>query len=280
MTSRPLRVFLCHSSNDKTAVRELYQKLRAEPWIQPWLDEEELYPGQDWNMEIEKAVVSSDVVIVCLSNGSINKRGFVQKELRFALDVALEMPEETIFVIPLRLEECTPPRSLRDWQYADYFEGQRERAYRRLLVSLKSRVNLNSSTSFPENNNNVGDQFNKKSVKESYSKSSQDASTFISDASNGKKVFSFSLVIGLLWIVPLLLALFGTNFGVVGALLFSLLGGVIGLIVGFLELFVFKNSKAKYGIWASFSCLLFWAFLFWVDETYRWCVFFPFISGC
>ncbi|HRQ24267.1 MAG TPA: TIR domain-containing protein [Anaerolineales bacterium] len=44
--NRPLRVFLCHSSNDKPAVRELYQKLRAEQWIQPWLDEEELYPGR------------------------------------------------------------------------------------------------------------------------------------------------------------------------------------------------------------------------------------------
>ena len=56
---RPLRVFLCHSSNDKPAALkgdELYQKLRAKAWIQPWLDEEELYPGQDWNMEIEKAV--------------------------------------------------------------------------------------------------------------------------------------------------------------------------------------------------------------------------------
>jgi hypothetical protein len=27
--NRPLRVFLCHSSNDKPAARELYQKLRA-----------------------------------------------------------------------------------------------------------------------------------------------------------------------------------------------------------------------------------------------------------
>jgi hypothetical protein len=41
MTNRPLSVFLCHSSNDKPAVRELYQKLRVEPWIQLWLDEEE-----------------------------------------------------------------------------------------------------------------------------------------------------------------------------------------------------------------------------------------------
>lgn len=141
-TKRPLRVFLCHSSADKPAVRELYQKLRAEPWIEPWLDEEELFPGQDWETEIEKAVEASDVVLVCLSNGSINKRGYVQKELRFALDIALEIPEETIFIVPLRLEECTPPRSLRDWQYADYFDGQQERAFEKLLISLKTRTNL------------------------------------------------------------------------------------------------------------------------------------------
>ncbi|MDP1624632.1 MAG: TIR domain-containing protein, partial [bacterium] len=102
------------------------------------------------DLAIEKAVENSDIVLVCLSNGSINKKGYVQKELRFALDIALEMPEETIFIIPLRLEECSPPRSLRDWQYADYFEGQRDRAFQRLLGSFKKRadslgINLPSS---------------------------------------------------------------------------------------------------------------------------------------
>lgn len=53
---RPLRVFLCHSKNDIKTVRELYEKLCAEPWITPWLDEENLYPGQDWNLEIEKVI--------------------------------------------------------------------------------------------------------------------------------------------------------------------------------------------------------------------------------
>ena len=94
--NRPLRVFLCHSSNDKPAVRELYQKLRAEPWIQPWLDEEELYPGQDWNMEIEKAVEAADAIIVCLTKNSINKEGYVQRELRIVLDFADYKPEGTI----------------------------------------------------------------------------------------------------------------------------------------------------------------------------------------
>jgi hypothetical protein len=139
-TNRPLRVFLCHSSNDKPAVRELYQKLRAEAWIQPWLDEEELYPGQDWNMEIEKAVEAADAIIVCLTKNSINKEGYVQRELRIVLDFADYKPEGTLYIIPVRLEECDPPRRLRSWQYADYFEGQRERGLERLLISLKRRT--------------------------------------------------------------------------------------------------------------------------------------------
>jgi hypothetical protein len=138
--NRPLRVFLCHSSNDKPAVRELYQKLRAETWISPWLDEEELYPGQDWNMEIEKAVEAADAIIVCLTKNSINKEGYVQRELRIVLDFADYKPEGTIYILPVRLEECEPPRRLRAWQYADYFEGQRERALERLLISLKRRA--------------------------------------------------------------------------------------------------------------------------------------------
>jgi len=51
--TRKLRVFLCHSSQDKPIVRELYQRLLAEGWIDPWLDEEKLLPGQDWGMEIK-----------------------------------------------------------------------------------------------------------------------------------------------------------------------------------------------------------------------------------
>jgi len=40
MPDRKLRVFLCHASQDKPIVRELYQRLLAEGWIDPWLDEE------------------------------------------------------------------------------------------------------------------------------------------------------------------------------------------------------------------------------------------------
>ncbi|MCX6056995.1 MAG: SUMF1/EgtB/PvdO family nonheme iron enzyme [Chloroflexi bacterium] len=141
MTNRPLRVFPCHSSKDKTAVRELYKKLRLEDWIDPWLDEEKLLPGQDWHMEIEKAVEVTDVVVVLLSNQSVSQEGYVQRELKLALDVADEKPEGAIFIVPLRLDECPAPRRLKGWHYVDYFPADRKDwAVGRLVASLKTRA--------------------------------------------------------------------------------------------------------------------------------------------
>lgn len=77
---RKLRVFLCHASQDKPVVRELYKRLEAEGWIDPWLDEEKLLPGQDWDLEIEEAVEVSDAVIVCLSKNSVTKRVIFKKK--------------------------------------------------------------------------------------------------------------------------------------------------------------------------------------------------------
>jgi len=137
MTNRPLRVFLCHSSNDKLAVRELYQKLRAEPWIDPWLDEEKLLPGQKWKREIPKAVRQADAVIICLSETSITKEGYVQREIKFALDFALEKPDGAIYLIPAKIKECEVPDSLSDWQWVNLFDP---RGFDFILQSLKLRA--------------------------------------------------------------------------------------------------------------------------------------------
>ena len=139
-TKRKLHVFLCHASQDKPVVRELHQRLLAEDWIDPWLDEDRLLPGQDWNLEIEKAVESSDAVIVCVSSTSIAKEGYIQKELRKVLNIALEKLEGAIFVLPVRLDDCELPRQLRDRQALNYFpESNRAAAFDRLKASLKIR---------------------------------------------------------------------------------------------------------------------------------------------
>jgi formylglycine-generating enzyme required for sulfatase activity len=135
-----LKVFLCHASQDRTVVRELYQKLLAEGWIEPWLDVNNLLPGQDWHAEIEIAVETADIVIIFISNISVNKDGFVQKELRYARDIALEKSEGTIFLIPVRLENANVPRGLRHLQWIDYFGEAKDQSYADLTASLKIRL--------------------------------------------------------------------------------------------------------------------------------------------
>lgn len=132
----PLRVFLCHASDDKPNVRLLHQRLRAEG-LKPWLDEEELLPGQDWHEAISKAVRSSDAVIVCLSKKSVDKTGYVQRELRLVLEVADEQPLGAIFLIPAKIEECEVPDRLRRWQWVDLHD---ENGHRKLIRALQYRL--------------------------------------------------------------------------------------------------------------------------------------------
>ena len=131
-----LKVFLCHSSGDKPAVRDLYKRLSASG-VKPWLDEVDLVAGQDWELEIRKAVRNNDVVVVCLSQSSITKTGFVQKEIRFALDAADEHPEGQIYVIPLRLEACKVPDRLSKWQWVNLFE---QGGYKKLIQALRIKA--------------------------------------------------------------------------------------------------------------------------------------------
>jgi len=137
---RKLKVFLCYASQDKPIVHKLYQRFIAEGWIEPWLDAKKLLPGQDWQAEIKNAVETADNVIIFLSNTSINKDGFIQKELRLAKDIALEKSEGSVFLIPLRLDDCEVPRSLQIYQWANYFGNEKEQTYSKLLESLKLRL--------------------------------------------------------------------------------------------------------------------------------------------
>ncbi len=134
---RPLRVFLCHAKEDKPAIRNLYKLLKTQSWIEPWLDEVNLLPGMDWEIEIFKALRDADAILVCLSKESVAKEGYVQKEFKRALGFAEEKPEGAIYLIPLRLDDCKPPLQFQQWQWADYFQPD---AQKKLLQSLYLRA--------------------------------------------------------------------------------------------------------------------------------------------
>ena len=140
-TKRPLKVFLCHAHADRDPVRGLYTRLKREG-VDVWLDKEKLLPGADWEYEIRKAVREADVVVVCLSK-QFNQAGFRQKEVRLALDTAMEQPEGEIFIIPARLEECDNLESLGKWHWVDLFESD---GFQRLIMALRVRADKIGAT--------------------------------------------------------------------------------------------------------------------------------------
>ena len=132
-TTKEKNIFLCHASEDKAKVRELYQALKNDGFA-PWLDIEDLLPGQEWQLQIPQVVRDSDIVLVCLSQSAVNKAGYVQKEIRFALDIAEQQPEGKIFLIPLKLENCKVPERITKWQWVNYYEKD---GYSKLIRALR-----------------------------------------------------------------------------------------------------------------------------------------------
>lgn len=115
------RVFIAYAKEDRTEARKLYRALKSEG-LEPWMDEQNLLPGQNWPRAIERAVELSDYAVACFSSRSVEKRGFFHAELRYALDVAACVPLDEIFLIPVRLSDCDLPLQIaRRMQYIDLF---------------------------------------------------------------------------------------------------------------------------------------------------------------
>ncbi len=134
--------FLCYAKENSADVREFRERLKAEHWIDPWFDEEDILPGEMWEGSVTEAVHNSHAVIIFLSSVAVRSEGFFQVELKLALDAAAEKPDGTIFIIPIRLDACEVPERLQPYQYVDYFGDaeHKDRVYTSLIKALKIRA--------------------------------------------------------------------------------------------------------------------------------------------
>lgn len=135
-TASEVRIFLCHASEDKEKVVEVYHTLKAAGY-NPWLDKEDLLPGQIWDEEIPKAIKASSFILIFFSMTSVAKRGYVQKEFKLVLDTLDEIPEGQIFVIPVRLDNCQIPYRFSRIHYVDLFE---QGGFGKVIKSLRSAM--------------------------------------------------------------------------------------------------------------------------------------------
>ncbi len=120
------KVFISYAREDADMANRVYSDLKAHG-VEPWLDTVDLLPGARWKTAVAGAVRECRYFLALMSSSSVNKRGYVQKELRHALDVLDELPQTEIFLIPVRLDECRPSHErLADLNWVDLFTSYDE----------------------------------------------------------------------------------------------------------------------------------------------------------
>jgi hypothetical protein len=131
------RVFLSYAREDIEAAERLFNDLKKSG-ANMWFDRESLLPGQKWKTKIKQAIMDSRFFIALLSKNSVNKKGYVQKELKDALEILDEYPDSAVFLIPVRLDASRPvdPR-LHDIQWVDMFPDW-SKGLSRILKVLES----------------------------------------------------------------------------------------------------------------------------------------------
>ncbi len=135
-----LKVFICTAKVDLTRTQEIHTKLKEHHWIEPWLFSEDILGGQDWKLEINKAMWDAHAIIICLSKSSVDRDGHYQVEISDALEMARKASEGGNFIIPLKLNDCEVPTRLKSPYCLDYFKKTVKKDHDKLLQSLKLRA--------------------------------------------------------------------------------------------------------------------------------------------
>ncbi len=139
-TQGAVRIFLSYAREDFEKVEQLYRDLQALRFFKPWMDCHDILGGEDRELTIQKAIRSADFFVVCLSSDSVNKRGWVQRELKKAFDIWKEKLDSDIYLIPVRLDECQVPDNLAGFQWVDLFKADgQERLLQAIRVGLERR---------------------------------------------------------------------------------------------------------------------------------------------
>ena len=128
---RGAKVFISHSSSDKTFVRGLAVDLAA-MGHQPWVDEWEILAGESIPERIGLGIEDADFLLLVLSKAAVESK-WVENE--WQAKYWTEAREKHVQVIPVLISDCTIPTLLRTKKYVD-FRGDYTGAIELLAMSL------------------------------------------------------------------------------------------------------------------------------------------------
>jgi hypothetical protein len=147
LLDRVARIFLSHAGPDKPAVRRIATALRAAGHY-TWLDEDDILVGESIPAAVERGLRDADFVVLCMSKVA-SERGWVEAERDATLMQQFRERKERI--LPVRLDEVTPPGLVRPLAHVDLFPDEQafNRGITRLTHSIAAYTARHATSSRP-----------------------------------------------------------------------------------------------------------------------------------
>jgi|WetSurMetagenome_2_1015567.scaffolds.fasta_scaffold115117_1 hypothetical protein len=144
----PIKIFMSYAHDDLFRVKNIYNNLKN-VGLNPWIDFENLLPGQSWKTIIEEQLKQADIILIFFSKNTDSKSSYFNEELNSVVDKIKMQPIGYNPVIPIRLDQINPPEEFKTTQWIDYYNDHQ---INDLINSIVNRW---------ESNKNVSDYFKK-----------------------------------------------------------------------------------------------------------------------
>jgi tetratricopeptide (TPR) repeat protein len=138
-------VFISYRRQDLANAERLHSLLE-DAGIRVWRDTSDLWPGDDWRLEIRRAISDGTLVfLACFSTASITHTPSWQiEELNLAAEQMRLRPPQEPWLIPVRFDDCEIPdidvgagRTLRSIHYCNMFGDEADNEAARLVATVQ-----------------------------------------------------------------------------------------------------------------------------------------------
>ncbi len=121
-----MQVFICYSRADQDFAHQLVEDL-TEYEVSVWMDVRSIPHGANWDMEVQKGLDASDILLVLLSPSSAASQNVADEWSYFI--------EKNKPILPLMIEPCEVPFRISRRQRVDFTKGYKE-GFEELLQAL------------------------------------------------------------------------------------------------------------------------------------------------
>lgn len=157
-------IFISYASPDRERVLPHFAYLKQRGF-NAWMDRK-LLGGQNWDYEIRRALDKAAMIVMFVSHNSVNRRGYVQREIKLALNKLEEKLIGDIYIIPVLLDEdAQKPDQLSDLQFLNSTDD----LFHEQLVEAIEHQSSEAVTASVEWANEAGLAWSKSIVKEEWS---------------------------------------------------------------------------------------------------------------